>query len=387
MMADVSTGAARSRAGGPPRVAIIGGRGTLGALLLPMLAERGGCRLVVVGRDLRAAEAMAHELAAQWNLPTEREPEARRLDVVDADIAAAARLFADCDVIVNAAAPSWLTSEPAARIARIAGAHFVDLGGYDALLDLIRPWHGELCAAGKVFVGSAGWMPGLSEIFTRHVVAEAERSGRRARDVELGFGARDEWSEGSVSDMIWHLEHHGESGWFENGAWTDIPSWRAGRRVAFPEPIGTERTFGVYNGQFSQWAVERPDLRIVAALGLLSLRTMLTVLAIKGVFLRRRERAVALLRKAIARDAGSSGPIGMLCVTVRDEKGAVLARGTLCERRNLWITALVAARTVAFLLDGRLKPGAHALGDAVDPAAFLASLSEAGVIYQVETMS
>ena len=373
------------RAGSWPRVAIIGGRGAIGALLLPMLAERSFCRLVVVGRDLDGAQAMARDLAQRWSFSADRLPEARALDLSDPDISRAVRNLADCDVVLNAAAPSWMTSEPAARIARIVGAHFVDLGGYDALLALIRPWNDELAKAGKIFVGSAGWMPGLSEIFTRHVLAEAERRGRRARDVELGFGARDDWSEGSVSDMIWHLEHHGGSGWFENGAWTNLPSWKAGRRVAFPEPIGPERAFGVYNGQFAGLAAERPDLRIVAALGLLSLRTMLTVLAIKGFFLRRRERAVAMLRNAIARDAGPSGPIGMLCVSVRDEAGSVLARGELIERRNLWITALVAARTVEFLLQGRLKPGAHPLGDAVDPAAFLSSLNEAGVSFSVET--
>lgn len=163
---------------GAPRVAVIGGRGEIGSLLLSELRSRRELRLVVAGRDLEAAQKSAHLLGATGTSDGP-PPEARRLDVLASEDDAASAL-SDCDIVVNASGPSWRTSVPAARAARRAGAHYIDIGGYDPLSALTRPWAHELEREGKVFVGSAGWMPGLSEVFARFVLELAEGRGERA---------------------------------------------------------------------------------------------------------------------------------------------------------------------------------------------------------------
>lgn len=374
----------RPRFGGDdfPRIAIIGGRGAIGSLVLTELRSRRDLRLVIMGRDLEAARASAAQLAATGD-PTTAPPEARRLDVIGNEDDAVA-VLSDCDVVVNASGPSWRTSVPAARAARRAGAHFIDIGGYDPLSALTRPWARELEQEGKAFIGSAGWMPGLSEVFTRHVLEQAECQGERAREVELACGARDRWSDGSVSDMLWHLKHHGTTGWFDKGVWLPVSPWRANRWTRFPDPAGAERAFALYNGQFTEWAAQRPDLRFVTLLGLLDGRTKLSLLIIKLFLLGHHARAVGLLRSAMERNCDRRGPLGMLRVTVRRADGIAATTGTLIESRNQWITALVAAKTVEFLLAGRLRSGAHVLGDVAPAGDFLQALSESGVTFSVE---
>lgn len=372
----------RSGGDGSPRIAVIGGRGAIGSLVLTELRSRHDLRLVMAGRDLEAARKSAAQLAATGD-PATSLPETRRLDVIGNEDDAVA-VLSDCDIVVNASGPSWRTSVPAARVARRAGAHFIDIGGYDLLSALTRPWARALEQEGKAFIGSAGWMPGLSEVFARYVLEQAECQGERAREVELACGARDRWSDGSVSDMIWHLKHHGDSGWFEEGAWSSVSPWRSTRRRRFPDPVGAERTFALYNGQFVEWAAQRPDLRLVTLLGLLDGRTKLSLLIIKSFLLGHHARAVSLLHSAITRNCDRRGPLGMLHVTVRRADGTAAATGTLIESRNQWITALVAAKTVEFLLAGRLRGGAHALGDVAPAGDFLQALSESGVAFSVE---
>jgi len=128
-----------------PPITVFGATGVVGRRLCAELL-RTGTAIAIAGR--RAA-ALA-ELAA--TLP------AARVHVADAgDAAALARAFAGTRVVVNAAGPLRETAAPVLMGALAAGAHYVDVGGEQAVLHAVYEHHESAARhAGKVALPGAG---------------------------------------------------------------------------------------------------------------------------------------------------------------------------------------------------------------------------------------
>lgn len=349
------------------KIAVLGGSGDIGRVVCAELARLGSYGLVVAGRNLERAEALAA------TLPTGTE--VRRFDVGTESGDA----FRDCALIVNCTGPSWRTGPLAAAMALHAGAHLVDVGGYSLLMGELAGRGGELEAAGRSFVLSAGWMPGLSEVFVRHALERAEGAHGPAESVVLYCGARDTWSLTSAEDMVWHVFSELRFGWFERGVWSGRPVWAACGTVTLPVlPDARQQVTWMYNAPSRPLAEERRDLSLRIGLVLVGPRCRFA-LAFSRLFLsRRRKTAAAMLHGAIRRDAERRGPMGLLHAEVRSRSGRTF-RLTLAEARNHWITGLSAAHAAHAVMQGLARPGVHYLGEAVPARAFMESLAARGV--------
>lgn len=348
-------------------IAVLGGSGDIGRVVCAELARLGPYRVVVAGRNRSAAEALAATLPGV--------AEARQFDVTTESGDA----FRDCALIVNCTGPSWRTGPLAAAMALRAGAHLVDVGGYSLLMDQLAGRGSELEAAGRSFVLSAGWMPGLSEVFVRHALQRAEDAYGPAASVVLYCGARDTWSLTSAEDMVWHVFSELRFGWFEHGAWRGRPVWAAGGTVTLPVlPDARQQVTWMYNAPSRPLAEERRDLALRVGLVLVGPRCRLALAFIKLFLFRRRKTAAALLHGAIRRDAERRGPMGILHAEVHSRSGRVF-RVTLAEARNHWITGLSAAHAAHAVMQGQARHGVHYLGEAVPARTFMESLAARGV--------
>lgn len=131
-------------AGAAP-ITVFGATGVVGRRVCAELV-RTGAALAIVGRRTAALAELARALPAA------------QVHVADAsDGAALARAFAGTRVVVNAAGPLRETAEPVLVGALAAGAHYVDVGGEQAVLHAVYERHESATRrAGLVALPGAG---------------------------------------------------------------------------------------------------------------------------------------------------------------------------------------------------------------------------------------
>jgi hypothetical protein len=139
-----------------PRVLVLGGYGAFGARVVERLARETGLELVVAGRSLERAGALARGLAG-----TAR---ARVIPAaLDADKIAAAELSQrKPDLLINAAGPFQGQDYRVARACIAAGVHYVDLADARGFVTGIGVLDPEARRAGVVVVSGASTVPALS---------------------------------------------------------------------------------------------------------------------------------------------------------------------------------------------------------------------------------
>ena len=374
--------APESSVGHEDRIGIIGASGAIGSMLVGELAALGFRDIVLFSRELqRACDAVNRhrsENACQSVCFL-----ARPLDVLAEDTRAVAEKIADCAIVIHAAAPSWRTSAPSAQAARCAGAHYIDLGGFEMLMTEMQNWDLGEFAKNRAFIGSAGLMPGLSELFARFVADWAERSGAEICRVDIACGAQEAWSDGSVEDILWHLDHHRDSGWHDKGVWKRTSILRAIRKLPVSSPLGDGLSFAIPNPQLAAWSARRPVLRITTWMGLLGARTIFAIVVARILIRLNHDWALRRLKDALLRDCASYGRQATIEVMASRAQGDIVCSGLFRERRSEWITAGVVGLTAAFIADGRVRFGANYLADAVDHAEFIGALTRRGVAFDL----
>jgi saccharopine dehydrogenase-like NADP-dependent oxidoreductase len=222
-------------------VLVIGGAGAFGSRLVAGLHKTTDLDLVVAGRDLDRAEAVAAPFAPRVR--------ARRLDAraVRAEELRASGAF----VVVDAAGPFQGAEYQLARAAIAAGMHYVDLAdardfvaGFAALDDAAR-------AAGVVALTGASSTPALS-----HAVLDRLVQGwRRIDTIEIAISPGNRNAPRGLSVIRAILSHAGQPvRVFAGGTWTEQRGWGRPVRRAMP-------------GLGRRWLslCETPDLDLVPA--------------------------------------------------------------------------------------------------------------------------
>ena len=169
-----------------PLIAVFGATGVVGRRVceaLVALAPASGTRIRVVGRrpDLLAALAAA--------LPPGTEIAHAAAD----DSAALVRALAGARVVVNAAGPLQGTAAPVLGAAIAAGAHYVDVGGEQAVLRAVYERHeSAVRRAGLVALPGAGLDAALGDLCAawaaEHVAASDEPPSSRDDGSDDGDG-------------------------------------------------------------------------------------------------------------------------------------------------------------------------------------------------------
>jgi saccharopine dehydrogenase-like NADP-dependent oxidoreductase len=320
------TRASRGRA----RIAVVGGAGAMGRIVVRDLAETApdDVEIVVADRDLRAARAVAGTLP-------------RKVTAVKVDAARARRLASalrGTSVLINACHHSLNLSvmDAALRV----GSHYCDLGGLFHMTRRQLRRHGEFRRAGRLALLGMGSAPGIVNVMAR---AGAERLDA-VREIHIAVGTRDRTRrqgqaaiETSYSIETVLDEASLPAALFTGGALRFVEPLSQVVRVNFPAPVGAMpaactlhselatlpqsfREMGIREASFRiAFPGDLADrLRFVRSLGLLSREGI----AVDGRVVVPRRVLLALLANIPPRPA--SGPrdeYEILRVVVRGRRG------------------------------------------------------------------
>jgi hypothetical protein len=343
-----------------PTVGLLGGSGTVGRVALDRLAGAGEVRLRVGGRDADRARAAC------------RAVDGADTEVVVVDLHDPAALDAfcrGCDVVVNAAGPSYRVLDVVARAALAAGAAYVDAAG-DAVARRALLDDPPAALTDRPALFSAGLMPGLTGVLPR-LLAEGADLAR----VDLYVGGSIGISSLSAVDA---LLTRGP------GFGTALASWRDGgvapaslrplrdaRLPGFDEPVHAYPFLSV-EAEALAAMLDLDELRTYTAYVSDEIPEALATAWADG------ERPVEAHAEAVvaaaSRDVAAHGTWYALLCQARPRAGGAARRLLLRTPDSYELSGVVAAAATREVLVGRVPAGAHLAGEALDPHAVLAHL-------------
>ena len=225
-----------------PQIVILGGYGNTGRACARLLLEHTSARVVLAGRDLDRAEALAGELNARY---AGGRASSARADAADAGTLRAA--FRGAAVVVAASS----TSEHAAGVARAvleARADYIDPQYSTPKLDALRRLAPEIEAAGLCFVTDGGFHPGLPAALIRLAASRVDRlqRARVASVIQINWSALD-LSPVTVRELVLEFKDY-RALHYRNRRWI-TPGWLESMRpfwVEFGHGYGRRYTMPMF---------------------------------------------------------------------------------------------------------------------------------------------
>ena len=352
---------------------IVGGYGATGRSVAAELWKSCDGEILIGGRDLAKAKALAAEF--------DNRTSAAHLDVLDA------RSLDDfcsrCSIIVNCAGPVMALQDRVAQAAFRGRCHYIDAAGMSLVKERMLPLGREIEDLGLSFVVSAGWMPGISELLPVYADAQARAKMDTVESLTVYFGDSGEWSANALRDGVWYIHQSGlrSPGYFRKGEWTHAKMSEAFRGVDLGNPVGAGRFAIFFTPELSELGRRFNDHDVVAYTYLSGFRTVIASTLIALVPLPG-TLGVHLLRNVFRRNRLPVDGFVVAHVLGRSQghRLALNAQIVYKEHRDYWIHGLVLATAARMVSESKgVEAGIHFLADAVDPIAFMAELRNAGV--------
>ncbi|WP_320175460.1 saccharopine dehydrogenase NADP-binding domain-containing protein [Maridesulfovibrio sp.] len=177
------------------KIGILGGYGKVGSVAADHLAKIDGVELLIAGRNESAALNAAIELESNYANESGKSFQGIGVDVHDPSSLAA--FCEQCDVVLNCTGPTALIGDVVARSAILNGAHFVDPGGYDYVLDQLEDLRDKAAEKNLNICFAAGIVPGISALLPALAAADFTE----VHTLNCYFAGEDSWSYGSAYDM------------------------------------------------------------------------------------------------------------------------------------------------------------------------------------------
>src|SRR5215469_5382767 len=178
---------------------IVGGYGATGRVVVSELGKSMQGEILVGGRDIAQAKALAAEFDGRVS--------AARLDVLDAN--SLDDFCSRCSIIVNCAGPVTQLQDRVAQAAFRGRRHYIDAAGLGLVKERMLPHHAEITDSGLSFVISAGWLPGLTEVAPLYGLAQARAKVDEVESLTVYFGDSGDWSANALRDAVWYIRSAG----------------------------------------------------------------------------------------------------------------------------------------------------------------------------------
>ncbi|MBM3145298.1 MAG: KR domain-containing protein [Chloroflexi bacterium] len=220
-------------------ILILGGAGYTGRSLARHLLSQSQAEIILAGRTLEKAQALADQLNADF--------EGDRVTARRADAAEAASLKAalrGADLLLVAAPLTSAPYETVIRSALAAGVDYLDVQISAKKFAFLGSLAGEIEAAGRCFVTEAGFHPGLPAALVRYVASQLDVIENAVTAGYLNMGGSKLPYADSVNELMEVFKEY-QAQVFKNGQWTKASSFDM-RKFDFGGDIGVKNCYSMF---------------------------------------------------------------------------------------------------------------------------------------------
>lgn len=173
-------------------IGIIGGSGTIGSIIVKYLLQLQTHFHVLIGGRRSIKEI---SMSTFYNSERLKYNQMNYNNDVELD-----NFCSQCLLVINAVGPSFKINDKIALHALRNNCHYIDIGGYGILRDLLKPYEKSIEAQKLCFIIGVGWMPGISGVFSKTII-ETHLNSPENTNFNIYYGAVDNWSYSSTYDL------------------------------------------------------------------------------------------------------------------------------------------------------------------------------------------
>ncbi len=243
------------------RITIIGGAGDMAQVaartFLSLIAD---CRLVLADHNQEKVEKAAAAFAFQ-------KVETAFVDIYDPVLLR--EVIRGSDLVANCTGPYYRTGRPVVEACIDEKVDYIDLGDdEESALELLA-LHEKVEEAGITALICCGVAPGLVNV----VVRECAQQLDEVEDVDVawvtGSTPPREGREKGGAAVFEHMVHAcmGTCGTIRDGKRVEIPSFRIGHVLEFPQPLGSYRLFELGHAEIATLPRFLPGVKNVRSMG------------------------------------------------------------------------------------------------------------------------
>ncbi|MCR4769990.1 MAG: saccharopine dehydrogenase NADP-binding domain-containing protein [Bacteroidaceae bacterium] len=351
-------------------IGIIGGTGRVGTLIVDYLLNQQDCPEILVGG--RTSPDKTQILNKYSDKPL-------RYYCFDYNNENDLDAFcSQCVIIINTAGPSYMINDKIALAALKNKSHYIDVGGYGRLYKMLEPYDNTIKSQNLCFIIGAGWMPGLSGVFSKSII-EKYSNEYDATIFKIYYGAVDNWSYNSSYDLAVSSMEDTRPYKYSYGEIQQVSAATCTSNKTFPF-IGYKKIcVPSFDEQLSLVAKSLKHVKEISSYVMVNdFLSMCKYMFIKTFYKHRLDKAAFMLHKDYIRLVNKENRWGsVIC--------RVLLRGKterihyLYTNNNLLYTAVPAVVATNYILNDKMKVGLNCLCDSVNCNSFMADVEQYGI--------
>ncbi|MBN2678150.1 MAG: saccharopine dehydrogenase NADP-binding domain-containing protein [Anaerolineaceae bacterium] len=370
------------------RLLILGGYGNTGRLLAELLLKYSDARLILAGRSLEKAEAVALALNGK-----DKNPRVTPLRLDAADPFTLRQAFKGVDMVVVASSTARYTENIASEALKV-GIDYFDVVFSNNKSLILKKFEERIKKTGLCFITDGGFHPGLPGVMVRHLGAEFDHmhTARVGSVIQIDWKSFD-LSETTAIEMVEEFRSIDMKS-FRNGRWVK-PGLKGPEyiRMDFGAPFYRRSCVSMYLEEMGKLPTIFPDLvdtgfYVGSFNWFVDYVVMMLLFPILWLFPKLGVKPMSRLM-VWGLNTFTKPPFGTLlrCEAsgVKSDHPLSLAL-TLSHPDGYYFTAAPAAACLLQYLDGSIrKPGLHTQAILTKPHRLIKDLKKMGIEIKLET--
>ena len=236
-------------------IGIIGGTGTIGSIIVKYLLQLQTHFHVLIGGRRSIKEI---SMSTFYNSERLKYNQMNYNNDVELD-----NFCSQCLLVINAVGPSFKINDKIALHALRNNCHYIDIGGYGILRDLLKPYEKSIETQKLCFIIGVGWMPGISGVFSKTII-ETHLNSPENTNFNIYYGAVDNWSYSSTYDLAASSMGKTHSYVYSHGKEIQVSPFRYTHHKFFPFIGHKKICMPSFDEQLTQLATSLKQIRKIS---------------------------------------------------------------------------------------------------------------------------
>ncbi len=239
------------------RILILGGYGITGTLISRLLLQYTGIDLIIAGRDLLKADALAVKL--------NREFDCRRVSGISADASDYNKLiqaFKGCDFVLVASSTAKY-ADTVVRAALTCDMDYLDINFSSSKLNTVKSYSDDIIDSGRCFITDGGFHPGMAAVLIRYASGFFDKMESAIVSSLIKINWNNYKPARATSIELLEEACNFDTRFFKDGCWYKPKYYEKDimRKTNFGYPFGVQNTYAMFLGELEAVPDMFPSLK------------------------------------------------------------------------------------------------------------------------------